>query len=324
VSPAVRHTRNLTVCVVVFAMLGGGGVACQLPGLSKPADQPTTDESSVRSSDKLADKPVDGTWSITSAEGTASPGNTGEIRSLTGDPSADPAPANRTGVRMAVYAVSVPRGAVSANDAFWKRVDETAVPPQRYEMLFINGFRVGVGRADQWEYFRDLLSRHPAEHQLNAVTAFDEVSVEVPVRRGVDGQTLGVFGENGLELTTYEKSDNLIALSFLPAPRRNDAARVALAPIVRSRRGRLESTETNGERKLRTVAPSRIYDLSLAVEVPFGQFLVISPSTDTARQTSIGRNFLLLDKDAEQNELVLIVVPTRVELKPEPVKPSPR
>lgn len=263
-------------------------------------------------------------WQVTTPDGSNGQAPSG-IPSIAGGPSSgaamDPAPTSRIGARMDVWAVSIPRGAVSANEAFWKRVDELAVSPDRYERLFVNGFRVGVGQADQWEYFRDLLSRYPARHQLNAVTAFDETTVEVPVRRGVDTQTLGFFGPDGLELRTFDRSDNVISLAFVPAPRRADAARVALTPIVRSLRGRLEVTQAGGpegDPSLRTVRPERLYNLSLAVEVPFGQFLVVSPSTDTARETSIGRNFLLLDRDAEQNELVLIIVPTRVELREEP------
>lgn len=242
----------------------------------------------------------------------------------TGSTPADPRPAARFGARMDVWAVSVPRGAVSANEAFWKRVDEEAISLDRYERLFVNGFRVGVGRADQWEYFRDLLSRFPARHQLNAVTAFDETAVEVPVRRGVETQTLGYFGPDGLELRTFDRADNLLALSFVPAPRRVDAARIAMTPVVRVSRGRLElaSSGAGGETTLRAIRPERLYDLSLVVEVPFGQFLVVSPSTDVARETSIGRNFLLMDRDSEQNELVLLIVPTRVELRETTTAPA--
>jgi hypothetical protein len=308
-----RSIHRFAVLLLAGGIVGLGG--CQMPGFGrKPVN---------------ATQSADGVWTVTPGEADSSTSSTDQIPSLTPPPNAvagtgggsDPVAAVRSGLRMDVWAISVPRGAVSANESFWKRVDENAVSPQRYELLFVNGFRVGVGRADQWEYFRDLLSRHPARHQLNAVMVYEETNVEVPVRRGVEVQTLGFFGESGLELKTFDKSDNLLALSFLPAPRRPDAARVAMTPIVRSLRDRLQTAEVDGETRLRTVAPERLYDLSLAVEVPFGQFLVVSPSTDTARQTSIGRNFLLFDKDAEQNELVLLIVPSKAELRPD-TRPS--
>ncbi|MFN4243152.1 MAG: hypothetical protein ACK4PI_07935 [Tepidisphaerales bacterium] len=293
---AAGQARAVHCCVLVGLLTAGCALPPPVPGAAGRG-QPAT-------------------WQVTGPDGNVA-GSSGGLPSLGEGGSRDPAPAARFGARMDVWAVSVPRGAVSANEAFWKRVDEEAISPERYERLFVNGFRVGVGRADQWEYFRDLLSRHPARHQLNAVTAFDETSVEVPVRRGVDTQTLGYFGPDGLELRTFDRSDNVIALSFVPAPRRADAARIALTPVVRSSRGRLELSDGGPGREttFRSVRPERLYDLSLAVEVPFGQFLVVSPSTDAVRATSIGRNFLLMDRDSEQNELVLIIVPTRVELR---------
>jgi hypothetical protein len=235
-----------------------------------------------------------------------------------GDPPSgqDPAAAVPFGVRMDIWAIAVPRGTVSGNEAFWKRVDENAVSPQRYDLLFKNGFRVGVARQEDWDFFKDLLSRYPARHQLNAVTVTDEQSVEVPVRKGVDEETLAYFdGAKPVELRTYQDAENLLQFTFVPAPRRTDAARVAMAPVVRSTRERLEYNENNEERTIKFTKPERLYELNLAVEVPFGKFLVCSPSADLENRANMGRNFLLLDEDSEQKEMVLLISPVKVPVK---------
>lgn len=264
-------------------------------------------------------KPTD--WTVSERARDGEPAPTGpanvaerQVRSLSA--SADPAPASAFAVRVDVWAISVPRGSVSGNEAFWKRVDEDAIDPLRYDLLFKNGFRVGVARQDDWDYFRDILARFPARHQLNALTVTDEQSVEVPVRKDIESQILSYFdADKPVELKSYDKCQNILQLSFLPAPRRTDAARISMTPVVRATRERLEYNPDNSERVLRYVQPERLYELNLAVEVPFGQLLVLSPSTDTARQTSIGRNFLLIDGNTEQSELILLIAPTRVPLK---------
>jgi len=71
----------------------------------------------------------------------------GELdRSLSGRPAAVQA--------MDVYEVTVPFGAVSRSQEFWKRVNETSVDVATYDLLQKNGFRVGVAPAAEWSYFR--------------------------------------------------------------------------------------------------------------------------------------------------------------------------
>lgn len=272
---------------------------CALPGLGdKPKEQPggtfnVTDKS--RPSDSLAD---------VQALPTAAP---------------DAASTETKGaVQVEVYAVSVPRGDVSANEEFWKRVDEDSlIDHTRYEALFANGFRVGVARNDQWDYFKKALEKSPAKYQRNALTVTDEQSVEVPVRQGVAEENLSFFSPgNPLELKSYADSDNLLALSFQASPHQGDSCRVALTPVVRSNQERLTYSQTNEEVRLKYQKTERLYDLKFTAEIPFGSFLVVSPSTDVARESSIGRNFLVIDDTAEQHELVLLVVPTKVVLKP--------
>lgn len=280
---------------VLLAVVAGGTGCLWWPGQSK--DGPATQQ-----------------WAMGGTSGSTS----GSPASL--DPAApapdpyDPKTTTIPGVEIKIYAVVIPRGSVSSNEMFWKRVDENALDPGRYQLLFSNGFRVGVAQQEDWGYFRDLLDRYPVRHQLSGITAVDETRIEVPVRKAVATETLSYFASNGMhEMRTHVECDNVLSFGFVPAPRRRDAARVALTPVVREQKERLSLERDGEEKSLKITVPTRYYDLSLSVEVPFGRFLVISPSTDVALSTSIGRNFLLFDGEAEQSELVLLVVPTPVQ-----------
>jgi hypothetical protein len=206
-----------------------------------------------------------------------------------------------------VWLVAVPRGAVSANEAFWRRVDETAFPPGKYDTLFSNGLRVGVARQEDWGYFKRVLADEPAKYSRNGISVGDEQTFEIPVRDNIDSEVLSLFETDGHhKMTTYVNCDNILKFSVAPAPRRPDAARVTLTPCVRTHEEKLSMTP---EGRLQRTAPTFLYDLSLHAEVPIGQFLIISPSTDVALDSSIGRNFLLMDGGAEQMEMVLLISP---------------
>src|SRR5260370_20520778 len=60
-----------------------------------------------------------------------------------------------------VYDLTVPAGAVSRNDDFWKRVDEDALDIASHDLLLRNGVRIGLGHDRDWTYFKGLLARYP-------------------------------------------------------------------------------------------------------------------------------------------------------------------
>src|SRR5690348_11604391 len=55
-------------------------------------------------------------------------------------------------VYMDVNRIKVPFGTISANEAFWKRIDENVVDVATYDTLYRNGLRVGVAPGAEWPY----------------------------------------------------------------------------------------------------------------------------------------------------------------------------
>src|SRR5277367_3566362 len=49
-------------------------------------------------------------------------------------------------VQLDIYQLEVPFGALSRDDEFWKRVDETQINPADYDVLVKNGVRVGIAQ----------------------------------------------------------------------------------------------------------------------------------------------------------------------------------
>jgi hypothetical protein len=216
-----------------------------------------------------------------------------------------------------VYEVTVPFGAVSRSQEFWKRVNETSVDVATYDLLQKNGFRVGVAPAAEWSYFRAIIERYPAVTKHTAVTGGAEGSLELSMKRGVEYQNLAYLtDDNTLLARTYERCENLLAVSFQPAPRHPGQVRMTMCPLVRSNRKKFEVSVTNEEREYDFVKPERLYDLNLCADIPLDGFLVVAPSTLARFATNLGTLFLVDGRETEQVEHVLLMVPRRTKQQP--------
>jgi hypothetical protein len=101
------------------------------------------------------------------------------------------------------------------------------------------------------------------------------------------------------------------------APRKADTLRLALCPVVRGTRKRLEYSAMNNELGDVTYShPERLYDVNLRVDVPVDRFLIIAPSGQATWPTSIGNSFFITEGAAEKMETVLLIVPKPIRLVP--------
>jgi hypothetical protein len=214
-----------------------------------------------------------------------------------------------------VYHLTLPIGAVSRSEEFWKRVDEQKVDVATYDLLQKNGFRVGVAAAEEWNYFRGILEQYPATTNKVTVTAGDSGSIELMMKKGIDSQYLFYLSDdNTLRGRSYDRCENLLNVTFQAAPRKPGQVRVTMCPVVRCTRGEFQISVTNAEHEYEYVRPERLYDLNLTCDVPTDGFLVVAPSTMAKWSATLGNAFLVDGGAAERFEHVLLMVPrpTRV------------
>jgi len=212
--------------------------------------------------------------------------------------------------QLAIYRVSVPRGTLSNNEAFWKPVDEDRLDPITRELLDRNGVRAGVFHRADLPAVQPFLDE--AEVRSSGLIGTRAEQFELEMRPGIDRQDLFWFDANGdLEGDTYERVDNLLFFDFRQTPRRPDSVRLAMTPAVRAQRERLEVGERpGGGREIRGVRAQSIFDVGIRLDLPLEQFLVVGPSQKAMKETSIGRAFFVHDTPAQQFEQVLVIVPT--------------
>jgi hypothetical protein len=211
--------------------------------------------------------------------------------------------------RLEVYILSLPMGTISQNEEVWKRINEQVVDIATYDLLYRNGIRIGEAPYTEWDHFRRMIESTPGVASQMSVAGAMAKNLEMPMRERIALQHIFYFdGKNELKGRTHTNSSNIITVSFQPAPRKPGQVRLALCPMVRSLRKRLEFTALNEEQEIRYIAPERLYDLNIEVDIPLQHFLVIAPSAEATWESSVGQRFFVKDDPAEQMEQVLLVI----------------
>jgi len=240
--------------------------------------------------------------------------------------SADAASQTSILVRVEVWHLIVPFGTLSRNADFWKRIDETCVDPATADLLQKNGMRVGQAPLVEWEFFRKIMEQNPAVAQQSVFSGAEGKQIEIEMNTNIDFQYIFFFDRNvQLAGRSYDRSDNILGLSFKPTPRKFGAVRIALCPIIRSQKKRLEFNPKNEEREIVVVQPERLFDCDLRTDVPADRFFIVAPSSAATFPLSIGRALLMKDGESEQFEQILLICPKpiRVEEGSPPVAVAP-
>lgn len=241
------------------------------------------------------------------------------------DPQA-PRPAIPTALMLEVYHLTVPFGAVSRNDEFWKHVDEQRLDVATYDLLLKNGVRVGLGRDVEWGYFKGLLAKYPSARQQQVRTEPGRVGhFELTMRARVPYQNLFWLDDtNGLIARTFEECEDLLAISFEASTHRPGQAIVKVCPLVRGLRREFHASVMNNEEiEIEQKHPEQLYDLRLESVIPLNDFLIIGPSKEAKLQTSIGNTFLVSAGQTEPIEHVLVIVPRVYRLDDPEAAPAP-
>lgn len=225
------------------------------------------------------------------------------------DPGRDAAPAQRFFYHVDIYQITIPFGTISGNLNFWKRIDEQCVDVATYDLLYKNGIRVGEARMEEFDHFKKFVDV-PSNCHFTSVSGYDAHGMELEQRKDLIEQTIMHYdGQNQLWGRSFNRCTNVLDVSFESTPRKPGSLRIELCPVVRTVRKRMEFTVLNNERELQFVAPEMLYDLNLRADIPPTSFLIVAPSPDARRQTSVGRAFFTQDGATSLMEQILLIVP---------------
>ena len=214
-------------------------------------------------------------------------------------------------IAMDVYHLTVPAGAISRNDEFWKRVDEDRIDIGIHDLLLKNGIRIGVGRDADWSYFKGLLGKYPSARSSRGRTeAGREGYVELEMKTGIPEQVIFGIDDHDQDWgRRFEKCDDLLGISFIASTHNPGEATVKVCPIVRGLRRYFRVSVYNEESQFELTQPERLYDMRIEARLPLNDFLIVAPSAAAKMSTSMGHAFLMTDGQAEPIEHCLVIVP---------------
>lgn len=231
----------------------------------------------------------------------------------------DPQPPWEAVVHLKLYQVLVPRGAISDDTAFWKRIDEQCLSPGQAALLNKNGLRCGIAAKRDWNFFRDQLRAQPGRVKVLDVDGLHAQAVPLELTQKLHAEDIFYFDNSDQPVgQSFQDCINELQLSFGPVPRQPWAVRIALAPAVQSQRMRTDFTPLNQALTSHYADIDRLYDLGLQCDVDDDSFLVIAPSHWANRPSSIGHQFLLQNDSAEQLEQVIFIVPSFLRMDGKP------
>jgi hypothetical protein len=115
--------------------------------------------------------------------------------------------------------------------------------------------------------------------------------------------------QNELVGRTFPESVNIMNVSFAPAPRKPGQLRLTLCPMVRATREKLQLVGDDQQVGLKFVTPETLYDLNFSVDIPVDSFLIVTPSPDAQRLTSMGNAFFIKETPSERQEQIMLVMP---------------
>ncbi len=235
-----------------------------------------------------------------------------------GDGPKDPKPPMQLGTRFDIYDILIPAGAISRNEQFWKLIEEDKIDPGAYDVLRRNGVRVGIAAARDWPAMKDIFDQSPTTTRVSSATGREASNIEISMKRDVISQCIFVFmPDRSMIGRTYERCDNLMALSFQQIPRKPGQVRVSMTPIVRGTRKQLIYSALGNEQELAFTYAEKALDVSLRADVPMEHVLVVAPSDEANIASSVGRAFLMTDQPAEKYEHVMIFVPKMFQIEEE-------
>ncbi len=209
---------------------------------------------------------------------------------------------------VSMYEFTVPYGTVSANEKFWKDVDETALDLTKYDLLLRNGVRVGRAPLWAWTPLASVIDKEVTRYTSDRFTTFSGGdSLSVPMAPEMDDELLFTFDRHGVTGRWFDFCQNRFDFSFQWERHVDDTVRINICPLVVVHRMRWDYflADTPEERKL--VQDEYYWDLAIKADLTRNDFLVIAPSPQADDPYRIGNKFLTHDGPTYRTEQVLII-----------------
>lgn len=214
-------------------------------------------------------------------------------------------------IHLRLGTVEVPAGIASGSEELWSHLDEEPIS-LRSRVLGLNGFRVGLGRADDWKDIERTLKRMTGQSFKSAtIQALAGQPAPVELKSGQSTQLIFTSHEDQtLSGRHFPPGDYLLTLTC--TLNEDDPSKVVITavPQIRTTRRQPRLVEDRGVTKLvhRPITYT-LTPMTFQLTVPNNDFLVIGPGIQARRPTSPGHHFLTKTRKGVPFETVVILRP---------------
>jgi hypothetical protein len=229
-----------------------------------------------------------------------------------------PGPVADAGVSKTIYlihlqlaTVEVPLGVASGSEELWSHLDEEPVSLHS-RVLGMNGFRVGLGRQEDWSDIERTLKKMTGQSFKSAtIQAAAGRPAPVELQAGRPTQLIFTTGEDQTLSGEHVPPGDYL-LTFTCTLDEDDPSRVLITvvPQIRSTRRQSRLVYEHGVATLvhqpviKTLTP-----LAFRLIVPNNDFLILGPGVLARRPTSPGQAFLTKDRKGVPFETVILLRP---------------
>ncbi|MHC4562234.1 MAG: hypothetical protein ACYS8X_05615 [Planctomycetota bacterium] len=219
-------------------------------------------------------------------------------------------------VQVQVMFIELPVGSVGEAEEVWSAVDEGAVPLRRSMTLAANGMRVGVGKLTEWAALAATLEEL-AGRKFGQSTLYNAPSQPMTLSLKQRQPPATVFAEHAdktLSGMDMPSGDYLLALLCSFDTKDPTIMKLTGVPQVRSTKRHTKVAKVNGAPTLMHRPMLTSIDLMIfQATVPAGGFVLIGPSAQAARPSSVGAHFLSKSRSGVPLETVIVLIPEIVE-----------
>jgi hypothetical protein len=220
-------------------------------------------------------------------------------------------------IRCKVCVLELPINSASTSEELWNYLDQERVQCLSGASLPLNGMRVGIGRSGNWPEISGILNRLTGKQlkQISGIMVPNKGSPIVLKDNQPEQTIFLVNADQTLSGADYPPGKNL--LTFLCTINQQDPGKIMLTavPQISTAQRNMSFEQDNSIVEFRpeylTFSP-----LTFRSVLSDNDIVVVGPSSQALRDSSLGHHFLIGQKDGVDVEILLVLIP---ELIAQPV-----
>jgi len=210
-----------------------------------------------------------------------------------------------------VVRVDLPISGVRHSRKVWNHVDELRLDPQSAALLARNGLRIGAASPDAWPAIRAIFEAAEADIRRDQLVAQRGLPLTIHVGSIGDSESVFSYGaDQRLVGKTFPAGDKLVNLDYLFHPELGGNTEVRVSFEIRHDRGVLTWEQRNGVVEQVPDYDRHVFaDLSPALTLNAGEFLVLGLSDQAKNEYLLGSRFLTRAESGKRYETLLCLTP---------------